>query len=328
VNWELRTCSRAGHVTYRPDEMALADRLTVSTTAGAAWRCLRCGDYVVGDPTGAGPAENAPTLLRGRALRDATVLRLLAVERLVRALLMVLIGYAILRFRHSEGHIQQIFDRAVPAARPLADVLHLDLDHSPTIAHLRNLIHTQPKTLLLVAVLLFGYAAVQILEGIGLWLLKRWGEYFAAVATSAFLPLEIYELTERITVLRILALLVNVAAVAYLVVSKRLFGVRGGTAAFEAERHAESLLEVERAALADPSTLPASSVPSAPAGAVGAGGPVGGVRPVDAVAPVAAVDPPSSADTAEASSSAPNGPGAAASDLADQPADQPAGSRS
>ncbi|MCK9875825.1 DUF2127 domain-containing protein [Frankia sp. Ag45/Mut15] len=98
------------------------------------------------------------------------------------------------------------------------------------------------------ACLLFGYAAVQIVEAVGLWLLKRWGEYFAVVATSAFLPLEVYELTERITVLRIGALVVNIAAVACLVASKRLFGVRGGAAAFEAERHAASLLEVEDAA--------------------------------------------------------------------------------
>jgi uncharacterized membrane protein (DUF2068 family) len=278
VNWELRACSRRGHATYRPDEAALAQRLTVTTTAGAAWRCLRCGDFVVGEPAGSGPAADAPVLLRGRALRDATVLRLLAVERLVRAVLMVLVGYAILRFRRAEGHVQQLFDRAVPAARPVADVLHLDLDHSPTIEHLRHLIHTEPRTLLLVAVLLFGYAAVQIAEGIGLWLLKRWGEYFAAVATSAFLPLEIYELTERITVLRILALVVNVAAVVYLVVSKRLFGVRGGAAAFEAERHAESLLEVEHAALAD------GAAPPAPADAPPADAPLADAPLADAAA--------------------------------------------
>jgi len=43
---------------------------------------------------------------------------------------------------------------------------------------------------------------------------------------------------------------VNVAAVVYLVWTKRLFGLRGGHAAFEAERHSVSLLEVEHAALA------------------------------------------------------------------------------
>ena len=42
-------------------------------------------------------------------------------------------------------------------------------------------------------------------------------------------------------------LVINAAAVVYLLVSKRLFGLRGGHAAYEAERHEMSLLEVEHA---------------------------------------------------------------------------------
>jgi uncharacterized membrane protein (DUF2068 family) len=189
-------------------------------------------------------------LLRGKALRDATILRLLAIERILRALLLSGIGYAILRFRHSQGDFQALFNRALPAARPLARVLHFDLDHSPTIHRLRDLLMTKPGTLTLVAFLVFGYAAINLVEATGLWLGKRWGEYFATVATSVFLPLEIYELTERVTWLRVTALVINLAAVVYLLLSKRLFGLRGGKKAFEAERSSESLLEVERAALA------------------------------------------------------------------------------
>ena len=73
------------------------------------------------------------------------------------------------------------------------------------------------------------------------------GEYFALVATSLGLPFEIYELSERFTWVRIAALAVNVASVVYLLVSKRLFGLRGGRAAYEAERHEMSLMEVEDA---------------------------------------------------------------------------------
>lgn len=248
MEWNLRTCARKGHVIYRPEEADLAVRLTAATAAGAAWRCLRCGDFVVGEPVASGPADHAPLVLRGRALRDATVLRLLAVERVVRALLLTLIGYAVLQFRSSEARIQAVFDRALPAAKPLADVLHLDLDSSPTITKLRHLVHTKPSTLLLVAALLFGYAVIQMVEGVGLWRMERWGEYFATVATSLFLPLEVYELTARVTVLRVLALVVNVALVAYLLVSKRLFGLRGGREACDRERASESLLEVRQSA--------------------------------------------------------------------------------
>jgi hypothetical protein len=46
------------------------------------------------------------------------------------------------------------------------------------------------------------------------------------------------------------ALIVNVTLVGYLVVAKRLFGVRGGKAAHEARLRGTSLLAVERASRA------------------------------------------------------------------------------
>jgi uncharacterized membrane protein (DUF2068 family) len=248
VDPNLRTCGRKGHATYRPDEAGLAERLHAETAIGTSWRCLRCGDFVVGEPAGSGPAADAPVLLRGKALRDATVLKLLAVERILRAILLIGVGYVVLRFRHSEGNFQALFNKAIPAAEPLARVLHFDLDHSPTIAKLRHLLHTSPHTLLLVALAVFGYAAINLVEATGLWLAKRWGEYFATVATSVFLPLEIYELNERVTFLRVTVFIINIAAIVYLIYSKRLFGARGGRRAFEAERHSESLLEVEKSA--------------------------------------------------------------------------------
>ena len=96
---------------------------------------------------------------------------------------------------------------------------------------------------------LVAYAVIELVEAVGLWSMKRWGEYFAVVATSAFLPLEIYELTEKVTTLRLLAVLINIVAVLWLLWSKRLFGLNGGGRAYLAEHHTESLLSVERAGL-------------------------------------------------------------------------------
>lgn len=84
--WELRSCGRHGHLTYAPDEAALAERLRIDSIQGEAWRCLRCGDYALGTAAASGPAQDAPVPLRGKALRDAFIIRLLAIERLVRGL--------------------------------------------------------------------------------------------------------------------------------------------------------------------------------------------------------------------------------------------------
>jgi hypothetical protein len=109
---------------------------------------------------------------------------------------------------------------------------------------------------------------IEIVEAVGLWLLKRWGEYFAMVATSIGIPYEIYDLSTKVTVLRVGAFIINVALVVYLVVTKRLFGVRGGKKAYEARLRSESILQAEIDALA---AAPAASGPLAAGRAAGAG---------------------------------------------------------
>lgn len=248
VDWNLRGCSRSGHVTYAPDEPDLAARLEAATPLGDAWRCLRCGAYVLGPPAGSGPADDAPVLLRGRALRSAFILRLLAIERWVRGLLILLLGVGVLQFKSSQVSLRTVFDRDLAAAKPLLNQLGINATDSGLIHSVENALNAKGTTLDLVAAFLICYGALQLVEGTGLWLLKRWGEYFAVVATALFLPLEIYELTEKITVLRIGAFVINVAAVLYLLLAKRLFGLRGGHQAYAAQLHEESLLEVQASA--------------------------------------------------------------------------------
>lgn len=248
MDWNLRSCSRTGHVTYAPTEAELRDRLQAATPLGDAWRCLRCGDYVLGDPQGSGPAEDAPVLLRGKALRSAFILRLLAIERFVRGALILVLGFAVLQFKSSQVSLRQLFEKDLSAAKPLFNQLGWNATDSGLLHSVEKVLNAKGSTLDLVAAFLIFYGVLQLVEGVGLWLLKRWGEYFAVVATSVFLPLEIYELTDRVTVLRLVAFVVNVAAVVYLLLSKRLFGLRGGGAAYEAELHEESLLEVEQSA--------------------------------------------------------------------------------
>lgn len=243
--WELRACARHGHATYRPDLPELADRLHADTPLGQAWRCLRCGNFVLGAAGGNGPADEAPLVLRGTALRQATILRILAVERLVRAVLLGVAVWAVLAFRQSQDSIQAAVARDLPAFRSVG----IHVDQLALVRDLQKALDEAPGRLALIAALLAGYALLEVVEGIGLWLLKRWGEYFAVIATTIFLPLEVRELLRGITFTRAAAFVINAAAVVYLLLSKRLFGLRGGRAAYDAERRGEQLLEVEQSAL-------------------------------------------------------------------------------
>jgi uncharacterized membrane protein (DUF2068 family) len=82
-----------------------------------------------------------------------------------------------------------------------------------------------PHSLALLSMFAAGYALVSAVEAVGLWRERRWAEYLTAIATAAFLPLEIHELVARVTLVRVGALIVNVAILAYLVWAKHLFGI-------------------------------------------------------------------------------------------------------
>lgn len=62
----------------------------------------------------------------------------------------------------------------------------------------------------------FAYSGLLLTEGVGLWMQKRWAEYLTAVATSLFIPLELYELYERFTFVRVGILALNLFVVWYL----------------------------------------------------------------------------------------------------------------
>ena len=105
--WDLLGCSLSGHETYRPIGSSRADKLaaklSLETAQGTAWRCLRCGTYVVGAPSITRPLAQAPLVLRGKVLKQTYLLRVLAVERGIRGILLALLGLAILHFKSQQG---------------------------------------------------------------------------------------------------------------------------------------------------------------------------------------------------------------------------------
>jgi uncharacterized membrane protein (DUF2068 family) len=245
MDWNLRSCARKDHVTYAPDEPEYRAKLHAQTPVGDAWRCLRCGTYVLGEPHGAGPADDAPVLLRGKALRSAFILRALAIERWVRGTILVLLAIAVFRLKSTEVSLQQLFQRDLTALRPFFRQIRFNVSDSSTVQSIEKVLHAKPSTLNLIGAGILFYGLLQLAEGVGLWSLKRWGEYVAVVGTTIFIPLEVYEIVEKATWLKVVILIINVAAVLYLLLSKRLFGIRGGHRAYEQSLHEASLLEVE-----------------------------------------------------------------------------------
>ncbi|HEY6277594.1 MAG TPA: DUF2127 domain-containing protein [Streptosporangiaceae bacterium] len=265
MDWSQLGCGASGHITFAPDEAPLRERLGVATAGGTAWRCLRCGTFVIGAPAYSGPAASAPKVRRGKEVRSALILRVFAIERFLRAIVFAALAYAVWRFKTSRLTIEQAFNHELPGLRLLFREFGYNVDHSKLLGLVRHAFTLNPRTLTYLTIGAAAYAAIEIVEGIGLWLVKRWGEYFAVVVTSIGLPYEVYDLSSKVTVLRATAFAINIALVIYLLVTRRLFAIRGGKRAYEARLRSASILEAELAALADGDQPAGPSVAAGPA---------------------------------------------------------------
>ncbi len=60
------------------------------------------------------------------------------------------------------------------------------------------------------------YAAVFAVEGVGLWMQRRWAEWLTTIITASLIPLELWELFHRPTFGKAVVLMANIAIVGYL----------------------------------------------------------------------------------------------------------------
>jgi uncharacterized membrane protein (DUF2068 family) len=250
MDWSMLSCSRNGHVTFAPDEPQLRAELTAALPAEPAWRCLRCGLFVPGPASLSGPAASAPIVPRGKEIRSKLILRLFAVERFLRAVLFGALAVALWRFVAARASIEAALNHDLRIVRDVFRDLGVDVSHSKIYGLVQHALTLSGTTALLLAIGVTAYAAIEVVEGTGLWLARRWGEYFAMVATSLGLPLEIYDLTRKVSWIALVLLALNLALVLYLVITKRLFGVRGGKEAYDARLRSESVLEAAAKAAA------------------------------------------------------------------------------
>lgn len=95
---------------------------------------------------------------------------------------------------------------------------HLPLAEGHLIVHdaIVTLLGLTPQRIHLIGFVACGYACLFGIEGYGLWRERRWAEYLTVVATASLIPFEIWAMVEKLTALRVLAVLVNMAIVAWL----------------------------------------------------------------------------------------------------------------
>lgn len=103
------------------------------------------------------------------------------------------------------------------------NVFRVDPNNHYLHALLERIADLSPQRLKELSFGTFFYAALLLTEGIGLALGKRWAEYFTIIATSSFIPLEIYEIFHHANITKVVVLLINVAVVWYLALELRRY---------------------------------------------------------------------------------------------------------
>ena len=136
------------------------------------------------------------------------VLRLIAVFKVGKALLVISTGLGLLSFYEP---------RFAAALYRLVGELPYDFEQHVIRQVIGLLSGMSPHRIHVFAVATFAYSSLFIVEAIGLWLGRHWAEILTVVATSVLIPLEIYEVFEHYTPAKLLVFLANVLIVAYLV---------------------------------------------------------------------------------------------------------------
>jgi uncharacterized membrane protein (DUF2068 family) len=198
---------------------------------------------------------------RGKQIRSHLILKLFAIERVLRAIIFGIASFFLWKYRHSQTSIERAFNRELPVLRSLFRQLGFNIDHSKLVGLLRHALTLSSHAIILLAIGAAIYAVIELAEAAGLWLATRWGEYFAMVATSLGLPLEIYDLSRHVTVTALILFGVNLALVVYLAVTKRLFGIRGGKRRYDELLREASVLEAAAQAAAQQSAARSEAPP-------------------------------------------------------------------
>jgi uncharacterized membrane protein (DUF2068 family) len=135
------------------------------------------------------------------------LIRLIAFFKLLKSALLIAVGMGALRLLHKD--VASVVGHWVA-------MLGLDPGNRYVNRALQKFGYLTPNTIKSFGIVSFIYAALFLTEGIGLWLVKRWAEWFSVIITTSLVPVELYEIYRHPSVIKCLVLVLNIAVVGYL----------------------------------------------------------------------------------------------------------------
>ena len=139
-------------------------------------------------------------------------IRAIAVYEAVKGFIGLIAGFGLLSLINRD---------VVVFAEDLVGFLHLNSEGRVAHRIVETITKLNPSNIKFFFFLSLLYAAVRFVEAYGLWRLRAWAEWFAIISGSIYIPIEIYEIYEKPTFIRVGILLINIGMVLYLIYFRR-----------------------------------------------------------------------------------------------------------
>ncbi len=143
--------------------------------------------------------------IEARALRG---LRGIAIFEAFKGALVFAIGFGLLALIHQD--FQAIGESIV-------EHLHLNPAHRYPQIFIQSLSRLNSSNLQWIALGALLYTILRWIEAYGLWFARKWAEWLAIISGGIYLPLEIYDIYERVTAVRVTVTTLNICLLIYLI---------------------------------------------------------------------------------------------------------------
>jgi len=142
-----------------------------------------------------------------RQSKSKKILRLLSLFEAGKGLLVFLVGFGLVSLVHKSAQQE---------AAEIVKFFHLNpARHYPEI-FINTLTNLSDARLWLLSISAIIYSLIRFAEAYGLWYNRLWAIWFAIASSALFLPMELSELIENLTIVRIVIILLNILLVFYL----------------------------------------------------------------------------------------------------------------
>lgn len=136
------------------------------------------------------------------------LLRVIAVFKFFKAASLIALSVGVFRMMHQDIGMR---------IQHWVEAMHLDPVNRHVVVLLARVANLSPAEVKKLGLVGLFYAGLFLVEGTGLWLQRRWGEWTTVVITGLLIPVEVYEIVRHPGVVKVLVLVLNVAVVWYLI---------------------------------------------------------------------------------------------------------------